>query len=169
MSCDDPGPCPDCSGPMAPGGQLACHYVRCGGDPDIGTGFGVGIFRSPDPQLTCYFSFADGTYQCDFDAYNTSSTAPEDLSNGYGYNVAMGAQLLHCKGPAKTSEAFVVGKNPDSGMGVNLGFHKVVAGRAVAHSMSTRWAYNTTMNAQYFSLSVSSDPVEYVGYCSGAN
>jgi hypothetical protein len=154
---------------MAPGGQLACHYARCGGDPDIGTGFGVGIFRSPDPQLTCYFSFTDGTYQCDFDVYNISSTAPEDLSNGYGYNVAMGAQLLHCKGPAKTSEAFVVGKNPDSGIGVNLGFHKVAAGRAVAHSMSTRWTYNTTMNAQYFSLSVSSDPVEYVGYCSGAN
>lgn len=167
VTCDDPGPCPDCSGPMAPGGVLACHYTRCGGDPEIGTGFGVGIFRSVQPQLSCYFNFTDSSYECNFDTDNADSQAPQDLSNGYEYNMTMGSALLHCLGPSRKSEVFVSGRTPDGT--VALGFHIVQAGRAVAHAMVTPWTSSTLMNAQYFGTGSLNIPVNYVGWCAGAN
>ncbi|MEA2664686.1 MAG: hypothetical protein QOI11_1630 [Candidatus Eremiobacteraeota bacterium] len=168
VTCDDPGPCPDCTGPMAPGGFLACHITRaCGGDPDIGTGFGVGIFRSVLPQLSCYFDFTDSSYDCNLDTANTESAAPQNLSAGYEYNAAMGSALLHCLGPSRKSEAFVSGKTPDGT--IALGFHIVQAGRAVAHAMRTPWTYNTLMNAQYFGTGAFNIPISYVGWCAGAN
>jgi len=165
--CTDPGPCADCSGPMAPGGWLACEVSHCGGVPEFGTGFGIGLFRSVDPQLSCEFNFADGSYQCYLGAQNTDSTAPVDLSNGYTYSEAMGAALLHCKGPPQDSEAFVVGKHPDARVGINLGFSWIPQGRAVAHSMITKWRSSTSMSAQYWGLTA--DLPVYVGWCSGAN
>jgi hypothetical protein len=167
VTCDDPGPCPDCTGPMAPGGTLACHYTKCGGDPDIGTGFGVGVFRSVVPQLSCYFDFTNSSYDCNFDTDNTESAAPQDLSNGYEYNITMGSALLHCLGPSRKSEAFVSGRTPDGA--IALGFHIIQAGRAVAHAMRTPWTTNTLMNAQYFGTGALNVPVSYVGWCAGAN
>ena len=169
ITCDDPGPCPDCSGPMAPGSELACHIVRCGGDPDpdVNTGFGIGIFRSVDPQLSCYFNFADSTYSCDFDVENTESAAPLDLSAGYEFSPAMAGALLHCSGPPRKSEAFVGGKTPDGT--VALGFHIVQQGRAVVHVMHTLWTTRTSMSALYFGTGFLNAPVSYVGSCVGAN
>ncbi len=154
---------------MAPDGWLACMLSPCGGDSEFGTGQGVGYFRSVDPEITCEFNFADSTYACNTDVENTNSSAPVDLSNGYGYNDAMGAQLLHCKGPPKKSEVFVTGRNPDSRTGFNLGFNVVDQGRAVAHSMTTQWRNGTSMNAQYMAIDLQVVPIEYVGWCAGAN
>jgi hypothetical protein len=60
----DPGPCADCSGPMAPGGWLSCSIVShhiCGvTDSNTGLGTGIGLFRSLDPMVTCQYDFTDG-------------------------------------------------------------------------------------------------------------
>jgi hypothetical protein len=168
VNCYDPGPCVDCSGPMAPGGWLSCSIVShqiCGGDPTDGTGHGIGIFRSVDPLVSCQYDFSTGEYECDFDVDNSQSDAPADLSNGYEYNIPAHSALLHCKGPAVASTAFVVGKDPSRS--VNVGFHNVAAGRSAGWLMYTDWAYNTSMNAQYFSLSLNA--VKYVGWCAGSN
>jgi hypothetical protein len=167
-SCYDPGPCVDCSGPMAPGGWLSCSIVShriCGGDADLGTGSGIGIFRSVDPLVSCQYDFSDGAYACDFDVDNSQSDAPADLSNGYEYNYTMKAALLHCKGPSANSTAFIVGKDPTRA--VNVGIHNIRAGQSAAHAMFTSFDHSTTMNAQYFGHSLR--PVTYVGWCTGSN
>jgi len=61
----DPGPCPDCSGPMAPGGFLACHtFGSCGDGFDDGVPpQGGGIPRWDDAFGTsCYYDFQAGNF-----------------------------------------------------------------------------------------------------------
>lgn len=62
----------------------------------------------------------------------------------------------------------MTGKDPDSGLGLNLGFHLVRQGQSVAHAMSMKWRSGTAMNAQYFRLQWNV-PVKYDGWCAGVN
>ncbi len=162
----DPGLCTDCSGPLAPGGDISCHYTSsCGGDPTLGTGRGTGIFRLLNPQISCYFSFVDESYSCYTDGIsNTDSPAPHDYSLGYEYNFTLGAAVLHCAGPTENTEAFVGGKTPD--LAINLGFARVSAGSAKAWVMHTAYTSNTAITAVYFAFRF---PSPFNGVCTGSN
>jgi hypothetical protein len=164
----DPGPCIDCAGPMAPGGELACRITHgCGGDADLGTGSGIGIFRSVYPQLSCEFDFSNGAYDCTFDVINTDSPVPMDLTIGYSYNATIGAQELHCAGPPWDSTVFLSGL--DGSVPKALGFPTVNAGRSIAFHMFTNNRTKTSMQALYFRRGTVGIPISYIGKCAGSN
>ncbi len=85
---DDPGPCVDCSGPMAPDGYLACHYSSyCGGGDGGYPLSGIGIVRFTNPQLSCYFDFVGYDYaDCYADGIdNTDNSGIPNLLLDYGW------------------------------------------------------------------------------------